>query len=119
MQCLAKAWEAFCSEGEEREKAIESVVDGLKILNTELKQKFFGGQRLGYMDIMLGWIAHWLPVMEVAGGMKIMDSDKFPAIEAWKMNFLQVPIIRDNLPDHDKMIDSFRIIRQSMKASKN
>lgn len=28
--------------------------------------------------------------MEVAGGMKIMDSDKFPAIEAWKMNFLQV-----------------------------
>lgn len=62
-----------------------------------------------YMDIMLGWIAHWLQVMQVAGGMKIMQSDK--------MNFLQVPIIRDNLPDHDKMKDSFRKIRQSTKAS--
>ncbi|XP_057977531.1 probable glutathione S-transferase [Malania oleifera] len=105
------AWVALCSEGEEHELALKLAAEAMERVEGELKQrgeKFFGGDSIGYLDLAIGWVSHWLPVFEEAGSMQILDPLKFPAIAAWKNNFLGHPAIRDKLPPRDKMLDYFR-----------
>ncbi|RXH93189.1 hypothetical protein DVH24_013765 [Malus domestica] len=46
-------------EGKEQEEAIVKAKENLKYLEEELKgKKFFGGEKLGFADIALGWLAH-------------------------------------------------------------
>ncbi|RWR74777.1 putative glutathione S-transferase [Cinnamomum micranthum f. kanehirae] len=98
----------FCSEGEEHKKAAEEAREVLKILEEELKGKeFFGGVSVGFVDLVLGWIPHWLPVMEGVSGVKLLDADTFPAIYAWAERFLKVPFIKEKLPPSDGMLVYF------------
>ncbi|KAJ8646351.1 hypothetical protein MRB53_008099 [Persea americana] len=55
---------AFYSKGGEREKAVKSALEAMKTLEEELKGKeFFGGERVGFLDLAVGLITYWLPVL--------------------------------------------------------
>ena len=108
MKILHAAWNAMCSRGEEKEKAAKLTVDVIEKIEGELKGKqFFGGESIGYLDIALGWMSYWLPVWEEVGSMKIVDPLQFPALTSWIKNFLEHPVIKDNLPPRDRMIIYF------------
>ncbi|RWR74774.1 glutathione transferase GST 23-like protein isoform X2 [Cinnamomum micranthum f. kanehirae] len=65
MQCFASILLVLRSEGKEQEKAVEEFLEALKTLEEELKGKdFFGGESVGFLDLVAGWIPHWLPVFE-------------------------------------------------------
>ncbi|XWS53811.1 hypothetical protein CRYUN_Cryun10bG0032200 [Craigia yunnanensis] len=64
----------------------------------EGKQQFFGGESIGYLDIILGWISHYIPEWEEVGSMQIIDPVKFPATITWINRFLEHPVIKDTLP---------------------
>ncbi|OAY32123.1 probable glutathione S-transferase [Manihot esculenta] len=98
-KCLIGAFEAFWKQGEEKEKAIESAVESFAFLEKEIKgKKFFSGEQIGYLDIVMGWIPHWLNVMEEVGGMKLIDAENFPALHEWTQSFIEIPIIKQVLP---------------------
>ncbi|KAF6141943.1 hypothetical protein GIB67_037911 [Kingdonia uniflora] len=103
---MTSSFEAFdASEEEKQNKAQVAAVECLRFLEEHLKGKpFFGGETIGYLDIAIGWIAHWLQVWEEAGSMKIMDPTKFPSINVWMKNFVEFPVIKDDLPLRDKMV---------------
>ncbi|KAF3456503.1 hypothetical protein FNV43_RR01155 [Rhamnella rubrinervis] len=107
---------AMCSEGEKKEEAVKSVRTAMEYIEGELNKegkKFFGGEdSIGYLDIAIGWISHWLPVWEEVGSMTILDPIKFPAITAWTANFTSHPVIKHSLPPHDKMLVSFHRLRK-------
>ncbi|XP_059632351.1 glutathione transferase GST 23-like [Cornus florida] len=108
---LTAGWIALCSDGEEKEKAVKLSIEALEKIEGELKlkeNKFFGGENIGYLDLAMGWIPHWLPVWEEVGAMKIVDPLKFPATISWMNNFLNHPVIKDSLPPRDKMIVYFQ-----------
>ena len=46
----------------EREKGAEESREALKILENELKEKFFNGDSVGLVDIAALFIAFWLPL---------------------------------------------------------
>ncbi|XP_022740007.1 probable glutathione S-transferase [Durio zibethinus] len=103
------AWNALCSQGEEKQKALQQTIEAVETLEGELqwKQQFFGGESIGYTDIILGWISYYLPIWEEVGSMKILDPVKFPATVAWINRFLKHPVIKDTFPRREMMLVYF------------
>ncbi|CAL9031651.1 unnamed protein product [Prunus brigantina] len=101
------AWRACtAAEGEEKEKAIESALESLAYLEKQIEgKKFFGGEEIGYLDLALGWIPHWLNTMEEAGGMKLLEAERFPSLHEWGQNFIQIPLIKECLPPREKLVN--------------
>lgn len=118
MQCRDAARTAFFTEGEEKENAIKYLEDTVRVLDEELKgKKFFGGENIGFSDLALGWMAFWLPVSEEVASFEVLDSKKFPWFVSWTENFLQVPVIKENLPPRDKTVEFFQNYRQQRLAA--
>ncbi|XP_031283523.1 probable glutathione S-transferase [Pistacia vera] len=112
-------WIMFSSSGEKQEKAKKQSLEMLKTLEEMAlgDNKFFGGEKIGMVDIVFGKFAHWLGVLEEGGGEKLLEADKFPRLHAWVQNFKEVPTIKENLPDRDALLKKFNSIREGILAS--
>ncbi|KAG5563062.1 hypothetical protein RHGRI_005718 [Rhododendron griersonianum] len=96
------------SEGEEKEKAIESARESLSFLEEQIEGKtFFGGEKIGFLDLAVGWIPLWLGIMEQIGEMKLLDAEKFPSLHEWSQNFIKIPLIKEALPPREELVDYF------------
>ncbi|KAH7844532.1 hypothetical protein Vadar_029068 [Vaccinium darrowii] len=115
------AQRAMCTQfEEEKERYLKEAVESLEKIEEVLikgKSKFFGGEKIGYLDIALGWISYWLPVWEEVGSMKIVDPILFPSITAWMENIRNHPVIKDKLPPRDKMVAYFQWFKKEIGAS--
>ncbi|KAF8014379.1 hypothetical protein BT93_H0271 [Corymbia citriodora subsp. variegata] len=117
---LENAWIALNSEGEEKERAVQLATEALGHIEGVIKGKaFFGGEGIGYLDLAIGWVSHWLPVWDEVGSMKIFDPAKFPTTVAWAGRFVEHPVIKEKLPPRDKMVVYFRDKRSRIMASKS
>ena len=88
--------------------------ENLKYLEEELKgKKFFGGERIGFADIALGWLAHDEGVLEEVAGMKLIAEDEFPLLSEWKRTFADAPIIKENWPPRDKLVTKYQGYREA------
>ncbi|OVA02249.1 Glutathione S-transferase [Macleaya cordata] len=108
----------FVSVGEAQEKATKDSLEALKNIE-ELglgDKKFFGGETIGLVDICFGWLAHWLEIMEEIVGIKLLDAHNFPRLHRWTENFKEIPVIKENLPDHDEMLVHFKRLREKIMA---
>lgn len=109
VQCLLGAFAAYQKQGEEQRKAVECAVESFEYLEKQIQgKKFFSGEQIGYLDLAMGWIPHWLSVMEEVGGMKIVDAKKFPCLHQWTQDFIDIPLIKEPLPPRDKLVEYFR-----------
>jgi glutathione S-transferase len=60
-------WRWFTTEGEEQEAAYEAAVEQLLVLEKELAvagKPFFGGEKVGFVDLSLGPLAYVIPIYE-------------------------------------------------------
>ncbi|KAF5187127.1 Glutathione s-transferase u8 [Thalictrum thalictroides] len=99
----------FVSSGEEQEKAMKDSLEAFKVIE-ELglgDKKFFGGETIGLVDLTFGWMGYWLGIMEEAKGMNLLEPRDFPRLHQWMENFKEVPVIKENLPDHDQSVPYF------------
>ena len=113
MKVLPSIWESVTNEGKEQDEAIVKAKENLKYLEEELKgKKFFGGEKLGFADIALGWLADYESVFEDVTGRKLLTAEEFPLLSAWKLTFADAPIIKDNWPSRDKLIAKFQATRE-------
>ncbi|KAL0413011.1 UNVERIFIED_CONTAM: Glutathione S-transferase U7 [Sesamum radiatum] len=104
---------AFHYTGNKQAEGVKQMSEGLEILEGEIRgKKFLGGEAFGYVDIVVGWIAYWLHFSEEAAGYKAMDPARFPGIHQWMKNFLQVEVIKDNLPPFDQMMSAYKLYRE-------
>ncbi|KAJ9184794.1 hypothetical protein P3X46_004482 [Hevea brasiliensis] len=115
----SSAWLVFRTSGEEQEKAVKDSLEMLKTIEEHAlgEKKYFGGDKIGMVDIACGAIVHWLEVIEEVVGIKILEPHKFPRLHAWTKNFEEAPIIKDNLPDRDQMLVYFKQAREKSLAS--
>ncbi|TMW98885.1 hypothetical protein EJD97_003349 [Solanum chilense] len=115
-------WMIFRSKGEEQEKAVKDSLEMLKIIeeNAFKNQKnniFFIGGKIGIVDISFGWICHWLKIIEDVGGVKLIEENSFPNLQNWMKKFKEVPLIKQSLPNHQKLFLPFKLIRDMLLAS--
>lgn len=110
-KCLLGSWTACKAKGEEKEKAIESAKESLSFLEKQIEGKtFFGGEKIGFLDLAAGWIPLCLGVMEQVGEMKLFDAEKFPFLHEWSQNFIQSPLIKEALPPRERLLSYFTTI---------
>ncbi|KAK1631473.1 hypothetical protein QYE76_005788 [Lolium multiflorum] len=100
--------------GEGQAKLVHEAQECLKTLQKALEgKKFFGGDAVGYLDIVVGWYARWVPIIEelsatsivTLGGFSTSVTDQeLPMIKAWFDRILAIDVVRETLPPRDKLL---------------
>lgn len=115
-------WMIFRAKGEEQERAVKDSLEMLKTIEEHAfkNQKnniFFIGEKIGIVDIAFGWICHWLKIIEDVGGVKLLEENSFPNLQDWMKKFKEVPLIKESLPNHQKLFLPFKLKRDMLLAS--
>jgi len=67
-------------------------------------KSYFGGDSLGFLDIVLGSHLGWLKAVEQIAGVKALDESKFPELTAWAERFYAHHAVRDVMPETDRLV---------------
>ncbi|XP_024983521.1 probable glutathione S-transferase isoform X2 [Cynara cardunculus var. scolymus] len=112
-QVAPSVFHAYTSQEMEKEEAKGLALQNLDIIEKQLiGKKFFSGATFGFLDLAFGWIANYLGIFEETGGIKLLDKERFPLILEWKENFSNIPEIKENWPDREKLVTKFRLMRE-------
>ncbi|CAL4923457.1 unnamed protein product [Urochloa decumbens] len=65
---------------------------------------FFGGDNVGYLDIVLGALVAWMCTAEVRHGIKLFDASRSPLLEKWVDHFGRLDEVVAILPDIDRLV---------------
>ncbi|KAI4339361.1 hypothetical protein MLD38_024313 [Melastoma candidum] len=106
---------------DERKAAIEQVLEGTALLEEayakcSLGKPFFGGDKIGYIDIALGCYLGWLRVTERNSGIKILDEEKAPGLAKWAEIFCSDPAVKDVMPETEKLAEFAKVVMARFKA---
>ncbi|KAL6533552.1 hypothetical protein OROMI_027664 [Orobanche minor] len=78
---------------------------------------YFGGDSLGYIDVVLGSFLGWIKLTESGIGMKIFDEIRTPNLAKWAEIFYSDAAAKDVLPDSQKLVE-FYMSNMMVKATK-
>ncbi|XP_072983242.1 glutathione transferase GST 23-like [Typha latifolia] len=110
----------FGSSGDEQKAAVVQVHENLKLIEHELREgtfkgkRFFGGDKIGLLDIVLGCGSYWLAVFEEVTEVKLVDAEAFPLFHAWLRDFEEQKEVKETIPAIDKLLEYARSIREMM-----
>ncbi|CAL5192199.1 unnamed protein product [Lathyrus oleraceus] len=108
----------FYHDEKELEQGIEETTVALQLLENELKDKFFGGDEIGIVDISAVIIAYWLPIIQEAFGLKLFTSEKFPKLYNWSQDFNSHSIVKELLPPRETLMTNYKGVYERHVASK-
>ncbi|XVF79341.1 hypothetical protein PTKIN_Ptkin14bG0213800 [Pterospermum kingtungense] len=92
----------WTTKGEEQAAAKKEFIESLKLLEGELGDKtYFGGDNLGYVDVVLVPFYNWFYVYEKCGNFTI--EEECPKLIAWAKRCLQKESVAKSLPDEEKV----------------
>lgn len=92
--------------GEEQQKAAQEARENLKTLEGGLEGKrYFGGEKIGFTDIAVGWLGCWVRIMEEIVGIKLIDTESMAKLNAYFDDFLELPIIKECMPPRDRLLE--------------
>ncbi|KAK3153143.1 hypothetical protein QOZ80_2BG0168380 [Eleusine coracana subsp. coracana] len=77
---------------------------------------FFGGDCVGYLDVMLGGLLSWLHGTEALCGAELFDTTRNPLLFAWAERFGALDAIEAVLPDVGSVVE-FAKIRHTQQAA--
>ncbi|KAK8445587.1 hypothetical protein SEVIR_9G351300v4 [Setaria viridis] len=82
---------------------------------------FFGGDNVGYVDVILGGAASYAKANEALFGAKLFDAAKTPLLAAWLERFSELDAAKAVLQDVDRVVEhvKFLIAKNSARASSN
>lgn len=101
---------------EELEEAEKELRDCLKLLEEELGEKpYFGGETVGYVDVVLGGFCSWFCAKQELGSFSIQD--EFPQLMAWTRRCMKRESFSTSLPDPNKLHDLVLRIRKRNGSS--
>ncbi|KAL9669456.1 hypothetical protein QQ045_007003 [Rhodiola kirilowii] len=102
-----KVW---TTKGEEHEASKEEFVESLKLLEAELgDKKFFGGEKIGFVDISLIGFYSWFYSYEKFGNFSI--ETECPELIAWAKRCMEVDSVAKSIPHQEKVHEFVLILR--------
>ncbi|KAK9116932.1 hypothetical protein Sjap_015879 [Stephania japonica] len=83
---------------------------GLELLEKALKDcgkggAFYGGEKIGYVDIVFGSNLGWVRAVESMGEVKLLDEEKTPGLVGWAERFCSHEAVKDVMPETEKLIE--------------
>ncbi|GMH10193.1 hypothetical protein Nepgr_012034 [Nepenthes gracilis] len=115
--CVPSFRKALLGGETEEKKALEETRENLKILEKVLEGKnFFGGERIGFVDIVANVIAYWVFLFQEAAEKEVL-TEEFLLLYNWKDKYVNHNIIKEILPPKDKSLAFYRAHFTRAKAS--
>lgn len=104
----------FIASEAAKEAAAKDVVELLKLLEEQClgNKKFFGGGKLNLVDISFGWLTLWFDCIQEVVGIKVLEPTTLPRLHAWATIFKDHPLIKESLPDPQKLLAHYRRLRE-------
>ncbi|KAK7282865.1 hypothetical protein RIF29_11955 [Crotalaria pallida] len=116
--CVPAILASFSKGGEELQQAAEEARENLKTLQSGLEGKrYFGGEKIGFADVAIGWLGHWVSLMEEIVGINLLDTKSMAKLKAWFDDFLENPIIKECMPPRDKLMEHIKTLRKALLSS--
>jgi glutathione S-transferase len=107
-------------EGEAREKFEKEGLELLALLEEQLKgNKFFGGDRPGYLDVAASALGPWSSVIQEVMGVAVVREDEHPAIVQWARDYSSHEALKPCMPDREKLLAYFTENLERYKAAVN
>ncbi|GLT41579.1 hypothetical protein SLA2020_362760 [Shorea laevis] len=112
----------FAQEEDAKKAAIAQMEEGLVPLEEAFGKcskgkAFFGGDRIGFLDIAFGCFLGWLRVIEKAGGIELLNETKTPSLLKWAERFSSDIAVKELLPDTDKLAEFRKKAQAKMTAN--
>jgi glutathione S-transferase len=107
------------SDGEVQEKALKEVLEKLSVLEEGIKNIFPEGiqiiehENVGLLDIVMISVFGPYKVHEEVLGLKLIDPEKTPLLFSWLTALLEIPVVKDSLPPHEKLVGLLKFIRHN------
>lgn len=114
----------FASSGEAQKAAVEQVHDNFRLIESELRdgafkgRRFFGGDRIGLLDIVLGCGSYWLAVFEEVAEVTLLDPEPFPLFHSWLKDFEGQEEVKEIIPAFDRLLEYAKGVRHMMLSTK-
>ncbi|WJX72737.1 glutathione transferase [Trifolium repens] len=101
----------WAKKGEEQEAAKKEFIEAIKLLEQELGGKtYFGGDKLGYVDVALIPFYTWFKGYETFGNINVEKES--PKFIAWAKRCIKIESVSKSLPNQDKVYDFIVQIRK-------
>ena len=110
------------AQGEERKAFLDQVTEGLALLEEAFGKcskgkAFFGGDRIGLLDIAFGSFLGWLKVTEKVNGVKLLDEAKTPGLVKWAERFCADAAVKSVMPETEKLLEFSKVLAAKMKGA--
>ncbi|KAG5521424.1 hypothetical protein RHGRI_033854 [Rhododendron griersonianum] len=73
--------------------------------STEGGKGFFGGDKIGYLDIALGGFLGWLKAMEKLVGVKLLDEKRTPELMGLAERFIADNAVKGVIPETEELLE--------------
>lgn len=108
---------------EERAALIQKLSDGLILLEEAFiscskGKAYFGGDGIGFLDIILGSCLAWLRVTEKVVEVQLLDQTKAPELAKWADRLCSDDKVKAVVPDSQRLMELHEKIREFLKSSK-
>ena len=70
---------------------------------------YFGGDSIGYLDIVLGSFLSWLTAIETTSDARFLDITKTPVLVGWSDRFRSNNAVKNAVPGTEKVIELLNI----------
>lgn len=92
------------TKGEEQQAGKKEFIEALKLLEAQLGDKpYFGGDKLGFVDLALVPFYSWFHAFETFGNFKI--EPECPKLISWAKTCMQKESVSNSLPDSQKVYE--------------
>ncbi|VFQ95217.1 unnamed protein product [Cuscuta campestris] len=107
---------------EEMKKLVEMISpleDVLLLIKRKGNNKFFGGERIGWLDIALGSLVGWFKAVEAAcnGGVELFFEGS-PSLSRWSEDFAAEDAVRGVLPPTEELVEFAKGFSEILKGAR-
>ncbi|XP_037410294.1 glutathione transferase GST 23-like [Triticum dicoccoides] len=105
-KCWRSVWMALWTDGQVQASSAREAAKNLKLLEGQLPEgkRFFGGDTIGFLDIAMGGIAHWLGVFEEMAGVRLLTEEDHPLLCKWARDYKADDIVRQCLSERGRVL---------------
>lgn len=82
-------------------------------------RRFFAGDDIGFLDIVLGSYVGWFRAAEQITARKLLDEMRTPRLAAWAARFCAHEAVRDVMPDAGRLVEFGEALRAALAANAN
>jgi glutathione S-transferase len=96
---------------EQAKAAADALEGGLRECSSQGKEGgFFGGDSVGYVDVLLGGIVPWVHATAAISGEELFDAARTPLLAAWMERFGELDAAKAVFQDVDRVVDYAKMV---------